>query len=314
MRKLWGKILSLLTIVSLCACSAQETEGKQEEVKGKQNIKQKQEYTINTLDSEELLIAHAMGSVKAKGINQRFTNSKEALLDNYNEGIRAFETDLNLTSDDRLVARHDWKDYLYQTLGQKKPEGVGTNKPLSYKSFKSLMIHDTIHPLDFEEIIQIMKEKKDIYLVTDTKDNNLDIIKKQFKYIVNKTKEVDESILNRIIVQVYTRDMYDMVEQIHHFDKVIYTLYQSADTNEQIRDFVKDHDNVFAITFSPDLWEKRKNAIPMIKDMGKKVYMNTFNTEEELASYRSIGVDGFYTDELRQKQNGLVITTGNINR
>ena len=45
------------------------------------------------------LIAHAGGTVREKEYNTKYTNSLEALRQNYNLGHRLFEMDFNLTSD-----------------------------------------------------------------------------------------------------------------------------------------------------------------------------------------------------------------------
>lgn len=53
------------------------------------------------------LIAHAGGTVREKEYNTKYTNSLEALRQNYNLGHRLFEMDFNLTSDKKLAAVHD---------------------------------------------------------------------------------------------------------------------------------------------------------------------------------------------------------------
>lgn len=50
------------------------------------------------------VIAHAMGGINDKA----YTNTKDAFIANYEQGTRIFEADLLLTSDEQLVARHEW--------------------------------------------------------------------------------------------------------------------------------------------------------------------------------------------------------------
>ena len=50
------------------------------------------------------LVAHAMGQID----DRTGTNSLEAFQANYAKGYRLFECDLAMTSDSRVVLRHDW--------------------------------------------------------------------------------------------------------------------------------------------------------------------------------------------------------------
>src|SRR5210317_451008 len=54
--------------------------------------------------SPPVFIAHAGGSLNG----QKYTNSLEALNLNYQKGHRFFEVDFSWTSDEGLVAIHDW--------------------------------------------------------------------------------------------------------------------------------------------------------------------------------------------------------------
>ncbi|MDR1388703.1 MAG: hypothetical protein LBJ31_01825 [Treponema sp.] len=58
---------------------------------------------------EQLLIAHAGGALfGAGGETLTYTNSLEAVEQNYMRGHRVFEIDFSLTKDGKLAAVHDW--------------------------------------------------------------------------------------------------------------------------------------------------------------------------------------------------------------
>lgn len=63
------------------------------------------------------MVAHVLGGIDDKA----YTNSKEALLYNYNLGHRAFEVDFSITSDEKLVCAHDWEHVAY--IGSGGSEG-----------------------------------------------------------------------------------------------------------------------------------------------------------------------------------------------
>ena len=57
------------------------------------------------------LVAHAGGAIREKEYNTFYTNSLEALQQNYSLGHRLFEIDFYLTSDKKLAAVHDWHQF-----------------------------------------------------------------------------------------------------------------------------------------------------------------------------------------------------------
>lgn len=77
-------------------------------------------------------IAHALGGIDG----QTYTNSKEAIENSYNKGVRLFEVDVKLTSDNKLVCVHGWskKDY-EEKLGITYNE---ENSIMSYEQLKNL--------------------------------------------------------------------------------------------------------------------------------------------------------------------------------
>ncbi len=62
----------------------------------------------NWLKDSPRLVAHAGGTIREKEYNTFYTNSLEALQQNYGLGHRLFEMDFYLTSDRKLAAVHDW--------------------------------------------------------------------------------------------------------------------------------------------------------------------------------------------------------------
>lgn len=223
------------------------------------------------------LVAHACGGIN--GINGG--NCLEALVTSYNNGHTVFEIDLNLTSDDQMVAIHGW-------------EGYGGIK--SHEEFKDIKIADVFTTMDIDDILQIMLLNKEIYVITDTKsyDDDGDEIKKQFTILRDKALSYDKELLNRIIPQVYNQEMYWLIKEIYPFKSIVYTLYASHDNDMQVVEFVSDKEDIKVITmapsrFSDDFYKKlTKNA--------KLIYLFTLNDKDEVRDYMDRGVHGIYTD------------------
>jgi len=241
------------------------------------------------------LIAHAMGGINGK----TYTNSYEAFIANYAKGFKVFEVDLQLTSDGYLVARHDWDNKeLYKLYQQDVPENK-LGKPLKLAEFKKLMIHKTYHALDISEIFSLMSKYPDMYLVTDTKDIDNDIIINQFKTLVRKAKQVDSNVLKRIVPQIYNQQMYRLIEDIHPFDSYIYTLYASTDTDQQVIEFVKGKTKVKAVTMSE--FRVNPDIVSALNMNDVKSYVHTINDSDLYDKYKAIGVFGIYTDTISEK-------------
>lgn len=238
------------------------------------------------------LIAHAGGTVREKEYNTKYTNSLEALRQNYNLGHRLFEMDFNLTSDKKLAAVHDWyhfgnkDDVAPSSKEWKKFQGYGS--PETPSRFTTMLIGDV-----FDQMII----NRDMVLVTDIK--SMEISKEdritQFKELVSEANKRDKELLDRVIPQIYHQEMFGEIESIYPFKHVIYTLYASPDSGEEVLDFIAKHKEIEAVTVPIDDSRLTPKFIEQVHKLGKRVYVHTIQTYESLTKYAAINVDGFYT-------------------
>ncbi len=126
-----------------------------------QKLYNEDDYKINRL------IAHAGGMIN----NNTYTNSLEALDENYKNGFRLFELDIRKTSDGIYVAVHEWEQWKTNT----KYEG---SVPPSLKDFKNYKWHNKYTPLDINDINKWFCEHKNTILVTDKVNSPIDFSKK----------------------------------------------------------------------------------------------------------------------------------------
>ena len=137
----------------------------------------------NYINDENRFIAHAGGSID----DYRYLNVLESLDKNYLKGLRLFELDLQLTSDNFIVATHDWESW-------KKMSGFKGNTPPTLNEFNKYKILDKFTALDYRKINNWFKKNKDTLLITD-KINNVDLINEQLK--INK---------DRIIIETFSEE------------------------------------------------------------------------------------------------------------
>jgi glycerophosphoryl diester phosphodiesterase len=242
------------------------------------------------------VIAHAMGGIDGKD----YTNSLDAFRNSYKKGFRVFETDLILSADNELVARHDWGTYLQPSLPADEQE-----KALPQDEFMKYKIFDEFRPLNLQKIIQLLKNKPDMYLITDTKEIDPAVIKDQFQLLVDQVKAVDASILHRIIPEIYNHEMYDIVNAIYPFPNQIYSIYLTEEPQDEILQFVADK-QIPVVAMQTD--QASKEFVEALTANHVIPYIYTVNDTHEVEEYRSWGVQGFYTDfltpdELKEPEN-----------
>lgn len=245
------------------------------------------------------VIAHAMGGING----YTYTNTMEAFIANYEQGTRVFEADLLLTTDQKLVARHEWTGNMSKLLGQQDvlpaaKQGV----VLEYAEFMDSPILGVYSPADIEKIIDLMIAYPDAYIVTDTKELEPELVTQQFQIIVEAAERRDASLLERIVPQIYSRDMLEVISKVHVFPEVIYTLYQSQDTDETVIDFVKQA----GVDITMPTSRASKSFVQKLKKAGARIYVHTVNDDKEIVELSRMGVDGFYTDFVSEEDIGNI--------
>lgn len=237
------------------------------------------------------LIAHAGGAVFGdNGEMIVYTNSLEAILLNYNKGHRVFEIDFDFTSDGKLAAVHDWK------MGAEMTGAFFDVGGPSLEDWYRKKIRGKYTPIGIYEIIKLMGEKKDMYLVTDIKSRNPEIVKNSFLEIYKTAKQYDLQILDRVIPQIYEPEMLLMVQSVYKFPSIIYTLYKFKPSPVDVVDFVKDYDEIKVITMRPRM--ATQEFVSELLSLDKLVYCHTINNFSEAIELYERGVYGFYTDYL----------------
>ena len=236
-----------------------------------------------------ITIAHAGGILD----EYVYSNCEEAILKNYKEGHRVFEIDLALTSDDKIVGKHEWSESFQA--------GLEEGKVPTEEEFLNIPLWGKYKPLSFKDLCEIMNEYEDIWIVTDSKSRNDEYNKKFFNIMVSTAKELGmEHVLKRMIIQLYDKEMLDVVSEVYPFESYILTLYLlgfSGDKNE-FMEYVRycSENDIDAITmwghlFNSDLGE-------LAEQYGIKVYVHTLNDINKANEAFECGVTGIYTDSL----------------
>ncbi|BCN28906.1 glycerophosphodiester phosphodiesterase family protein [Anaeromicropila herbilytica] len=192
---------------------------------------QKVEFTA--FDTNDL-VAHALGGLENKYI---YSNSLEGLRQSIEKGYKLIETDLILTKDGRLVCFHGWNQATYKNTGLRYDQ---KNPIMTYKEFISKRIQGKFTTIDISTIVDYLATTEDIYFVFDlrtlTKKNAIktaEQIKVAFK---NK-----ESLTDRVIIQVGSKEMYEGIDSVYHFPHYQYFVHnEELKELDQLLQWVKD--------------------------------------------------------------------------
>lgn len=240
---------------------------------------------------ENPLVAHALGESSGK----IETNAKEAFLESWGSGFRALEIDFTYTSDGVLVARHDFEaDGSYYRLEQ------DANPPLvmDRNTYEASKIIYEQTPLTAVDVLDLMAEYPDVYLITDTKNTDKATVQKQFSDLKKIAEAIEQpQVLDRIVPQIYNEEMYDWVKEVYPFSEWIYTLYLNyhPDYPEIATYCVEKGIGTVTIEYS----RVTKEVLDTLHGKGIKVYAHTINRYKQFEDLLALGVDGIYTDRIK---------------
>ena len=241
------------------------------------------------------LIAHAGGGVRETSYNTFYTNSMEALVQNYNLGHRVFEFDFLLTSDNKLASVHDWSQH-----GNMDGNAMSAEEWKNSESFGSPLTDGRYTTLMIEDILDEMLVNKDMFIVTDTKSTwvSEEETRLQFQLIYDAAMQRDPELMNRVVPQIYNNEMYDIVMSVYNFPSIIYTAYATSLSGEEITDFSSEHENIKVITAPTGDSRFTDEVIQTIHNDEMLIYNHTLNTYTDITDGKAKEIDGFYTDLL----------------
>lgn len=230
------------------------------------------------------LIAHAGGGIDG----HNYTNSLDAFLYNYEQGYRVFEFDFDLAEDGLQFASHDenrWRQYA----------NADEDAEYSHENVSCSLLLEQYEALGFRDVLDLMAQHPDVYVITDTKYTDEATFKYQLSQLVWYAQKTDPSVLDRLIVQIYHEEMLNWAMDVYPFRSVLLTLYKHPRTPEEVYEFCR-RSGVRCITVPqgnfipemPALWD----------ELGVNIAVHTVNDADAAQQFIHSGVDMIYTDFL----------------
>lgn len=166
------------------------------------------------------LVAHALGAVGER----TYSNSLEAFQASYARGFRAFEVDLSLTTDNQLVAIHDWTTQTMNLLEIPMVPGR-EGLALSLAGFKRVKIFKIYTPLSFRDLAGLMAQYPDLTVITDIKILTGPEVRSAYGSLIADARLAGAAVLDRIAPHVSNQEMVDALDALYPFKTMVFTLY-----------------------------------------------------------------------------------------
>ena len=175
---------------------------------------------------------------------------------------------------------------------------MGGNTEMTLERFQNEKINFRYTPLTAAQLIQLLNEYPDMYLVTDTKATDMETVKRQFGLFAQMAKNLEqEDVLERVIPQIYNERMYDVIQSIYPYKNYIYTLYQTKNPDyEKIGNFCVAK-GIDVVTINQEVVTAQN--IKKLTTKGLHVYAHTVNRLLDYQKMLKCGVTGIYTDLLK---------------
>ncbi|MDR0328787.1 MAG: hypothetical protein LBI05_10875 [Planctomycetaceae bacterium] len=170
-------------------------------------------------------------------------------------------------------------------------------------------IRNRYTPLSFRDLAMMMKLCPDVFIITDTKKDRPHLVRQAFAALVADAKSVDETILDRVIPQLYAPSMLNEIEKIHSFKEYMFTRYKRGTWECYIIDLIERHPNVVAVTFPKE--KVPPSFCEYLKARNVRTYTHTVDSIDEMKRYVTLGIEGFCSNDLTDtdvRQSGIFDT------
>ena len=256
---------------------------------------------VEDFENNYKVVAHALG-----GINDLdYTNSLEAFKKNYEGGTRLFEIDIETLDNGELCLVHTWEDF------RNKLTDIGGQGPMSTDEFKKTKIYDKYTTLTFKDLLSLMQEKRDFYVIVDSKTFDLENTERVYGKIIEDINEVEPELISRFVPQAYNPEMYEYIEGLDKFKKIIFTLYSYYVNSDgkKIYDFVESANFPIVVMHMDNEWAKKViTDIYSYSDFAgnkdkMRIYIHTVNDAEKAVDIvKKYGFTGIYSDFITENE------------
>lgn len=237
------------------------------------------------------LMAHAFGGMDTK----TYHNTEAAFDHGIRNGYRYFEVDLSYTQDKRLVLCHGWtKANCKHTGFEYQPDFAD----MTYQRIMGMKVHG--NPImDAREFYHEIK-KRDPGYTYEIDFHNVDgePAKERVRAMIEDF-EYDKPVLNRLLIQAYSRKMFEDIHTIYPFTHYQYLVGKNIHDLDNIITYCLDH-GICVLALRMNL--AKPEYVKKIHNAG--LYVMCYTVNKDLAAADKLfdsGVDTLCTDFITDK-------------
>lgn len=214
------------------------------------------------------LSAHACGAINGK----KYTNSLDALERSYSCGFRFVELDLMLTDDGVVVCSHGFDETNCKRTGMIWQPSF---EKMTGQQFLEQTI-DGLRTMDAAKLYEFMLAHEDLYIELDCRNLSAEQVQEVMPAFL-KAFQNDNAVLDRCLMQTYSEEMFESIEQIYHFSYYMMLITdERIDQIDSIISYCLEH-GIGAVSVK-HLLLKDENVIRKIKDAG--LYLLAYSVDK----------------------------------
>jgi glycerophosphoryl diester phosphodiesterase len=155
-------------------------------------------------------------------------------------------------------------------------------------------------PMTIDDLINLLNQYKDVYVLLDTKTTDVNITGKQYKAIYRAASKVDVKILDRMLPSIYDKNMYPVIKDVYDFKNIIYSLYLNNEKDDDVLNFAVKN-NIRAVSLNGV--RGNKEFISELNANHIFVYAHTIDSLDEANKFKDMGAHGIITNFLSPDGN-----------
>lgn len=235
---------------------------------------------ITSSDEEEefIVILHAGGGYD----ELTYLNAQETFEYYYKMGYRFFEYDLKLSSDGKIIATHNW-------------EHIDISDPsnITYEEFKKIRLDNGFTPVNEEWLIETIIKYPDVRFIIDAKMDSIEGDSAVITRLETLKAVYKVYISQNIIPEIFSKEMWDIVEEKTSFDLYLFSHYKVYYTVDEMLKYFND-ERIWGVALST--YTNTDVFTQLSKMKTKIILVFTPINKEEVEDAKVNGADGVYLD------------------
>ncbi len=250
---------------------------------------------------DDVLVATALGNIDNRYNNM---NNKESFENSVNAGFKSFETDVRITTDNRLVCVNGWSPDTYKKLGLNSE--AYDYSGIDYDLFKRSRYYDNHFPtMDFEEFIKLISKVNIDRIFIDIGKPTQETMDNMVKAFLSAP--IEEKIMKKMVFRVQKAAYATQIHEANPLWMVAYNLpfgdarIEKEFTISKIMSIKKKYDiSYFTFSYGDGIFEDK--IVDEINKKDVECCIFSVNTYSQLLKAYSCGFRKIATSFINVKE------------